>query len=97
MSMRRTIGVAEIKKHFSEVISKVAIKGEHFIIERKGKPVAAVVSLKDLEKIESSGKKKEHGLLAAIGALEDFDELEDTIAAIYEERLMSKDRPDVPL
>ncbi|MGC8493010.1 MAG: type II toxin-antitoxin system Phd/YefM family antitoxin [Syntrophobacteraceae bacterium] len=93
MSVRRRIGVAEIKKHFSEVISEVAINGERFIIEKKGKPVAAVVSLKNLETIESMGKKKGNGLLAAIGVWEDFDELEETIAAIYEERRLSKDRP----
>ncbi len=92
MSERRRIGVAEIKKHFSEIISEVAIKGEQVIIEKKGKPMAAVVSLKDLEMIEHSDKKKENGLLAAIGAWEDFDEIEETVAAIYKERKISKER-----
>ncbi len=91
--MPKTIGVAEVKKQFSEVISKVSLKGEHFIIEKKGKPMAAIVSLKDLDMIESPKKKGEKkGLLSAIGAWEDFENLEEMVAMIYERRGRAKER-----
>ncbi len=91
--MTKVVGVAEVKRHFSEVIGKVSHKGEHFIIERKGKPVAALVSVNDLESVEKTGAKaKKGGLLAAIGAWEDFEGIEEVIEDIYEKRKKSKER-----
>lgn len=92
--MPKEMGVADFKKHFSSVINQVSLNGEHFIIKKKGRPMAAVVSLKELDMIErSEHKRKRKGLLAAIGAWEDFDGLEKTITAIYDKRRKSKDRP----
>jgi prevent-host-death family protein len=91
--MAKNIGVAEVKKSFSEVMSKVSLKGEHFVIEKKGKPMAALVSVQELQRIEGSKEKeKKKGLLAAIGAWEDFEDLESTVSAIYARRKKSKDR-----
>jgi antitoxin (DNA-binding transcriptional repressor) of toxin-antitoxin stability system len=91
-SMAINIGVADVKKSFSTVISEVSLKGEHFVIEKKGKPMAALVSVQELQQIEGSKKMKKNGLLAAIGAWEDFENLEPTVSAIYEGRKKSKDR-----
>jgi len=91
--MAKKIGVAEVKKQFSAVISEVSLKGEHFIVERKGKPTAAMVSVKDLEMIEGSKRReKKKGLLAAISAWEDFDDLEKMVMTIYEGRRKAKER-----
>jgi len=91
--MPKNIGVAEVKKHFSEVMSRISQIGEHFIIEKKGKPVVAMVGLKDLEMIENSAKKeKKKGLLAAIGAWEDYEGLDQVIKDIYLKRKRSGDR-----
>ena len=91
--MSKNIGVAEVKKSFSAVISEVSLKGEHFVIEKKGKPMAALVSVQELQRIEGlKEKEKKKGLLAAIGAWEDFEDLESTVSAIYERRKKSKDR-----
>jgi len=91
--MPKNIGVAEVKKHFSEVMSQISQVGEQFIIEKKGKPMAAMVGLKDLEMIEGSSKKeKRKGLLAAIGAWEDYEELDKVIKDIYKNRKRSRDR-----
>lgn len=91
--MPRNIGVAEVKKSFSAVISEVSLKGEHFVIEKKGKPMAALVSVNDLQLIECSKEKgKRRGLLAAIGAWEDFEDLEGLVSSIYERRREAKDR-----
>lgn len=91
--MSRTIGVAEIKRHFSEVVNDVNREGEHFIIERKGKPMAAMVSIKEFELIE---KQKTHevkkGLLAALGAWEDFEGLDKIVKHIYKKRGKARER-----
>ena len=55
--MAKNIGVAEVKKSFSVVISEVSLKGEHFVIEKKGKPMAALVSVEELQRIEGARKK----------------------------------------
>ena len=52
--MMNTVGVAEAKKRFSEIMSRVAYNGDRFIIERHGKPMAALVSPEDLERLNQS-------------------------------------------
>ncbi len=85
--MSKVIGVAKVKEHLSEVIEEVSRGGEQFIIARKGRPMAAIVSLKDLESIEKGEKPGEKkGLLAAIGAWDDFEGIEEVIEHIYEKR-----------
>ncbi len=54
--MSRNIGVAEVKKSFSAVISEVSLKGEYFVIEKKGKPMAALVSVNDLQLIPKQAR-----------------------------------------
>lgn len=91
--MQKNIGVAEVKKHFSEVVNEVSMRGKHFVIERKGKPVAAMVSLKELEFIEKERRQeKGKGLLAALGAWEDFKGLGKVVDDIYSSRRKAKDR-----
>ena len=91
--MAKNLGVAEIKKTFSTVLSRVSLQGEHFVTEKKGKPMAALVPVQDLQQIAEAVKKKPNkGLLAAIGAWEDFPNLKKTIDTIYGQRKKSKDR-----
>ena len=49
------ISVAETKSHLSEIIAKSVHGHERFIITRRDKPVAAIVSLDDLKIIENEG------------------------------------------
>lgn len=91
--MSKNLGVAEAKKRFSELVGRIVHKGERFIVERKGKPVMAMVSLEDLQKLEQIPEKKmSKGVLAAIGAWEDFEDLDKVIAEIYRARAEAMDR-----
>lgn len=91
--MSKVIGVAEVKEHLSEVIEEVSRGGEQFIIARKGRPMAAIVSLKDLESIEKGEKPGEKkGLLAAIGAWDDFEGIDEIIEHIYDKRRRATNR-----
>src|SRR5579884_3989683 len=53
--MTRNVAVAEAKARFSELLARVAHGGERIVIERHGKPVAALVAVADLERIERAG------------------------------------------
>lgn len=53
--MTRRVAAAEAKAKFSELVSRVAHGGERVIIERHGKPVAALVSIGELEQMPSKG------------------------------------------
>lgn len=48
-----TINVAEAKSRFSELISRAAT-GERFIIQRRERPVAALIGTTELERLERS-------------------------------------------
>ena len=61
--------VAEAKNHFSDVLRRAEYGGERVIVERHGKPVAAIVSTDDLQRLE---------------AAEDATDLRDARAALAE-------------
>ncbi len=43
------VGVHEIRANLAEVINRVAYGGERIVLQRRSKPVVAVVSMEDLE------------------------------------------------
>lgn len=46
------VGTHEAKTHLSEYLNRVRYGGERIVIERHGKPVAALVSTQDLARLE---------------------------------------------
>lgn len=95
--MTKTVSAVEAKAHMSELVAEVAYRGTHVIIERRGKPVAALVSVAELERLEqgqaTSGRPR--GALALLGAWRDVgDDIIDAIVAdIYAQRELDKGRP----
>lgn len=87
-----TVRVADAKRRLSELMSRVAYKGERFLIQRRNIPMVALVPAADLELLEQ-GPATGPGLLAAIGAWAEFDELEQVVEDIYQQRSRAKDRP----
>jgi prevent-host-death family protein len=47
------IPATTVRDSFSETLNRVAYKGERIVLERHGKAVAALVSVEDLELLES--------------------------------------------
>ncbi len=86
----KVVSVAEAKSHFSEYASKVAYAGEKFLITKRGKPLAALVSIEDLKSIRINEEEK--GLSEIIGKWENFEEIEDNINKIYSSRKEDKGR-----
>lgn len=49
-----TMSVAEAKNRFSDVLRRAEYGGERVIVQRHGKPVAAIVSTEDLRRLEAA-------------------------------------------
>jgi len=48
------IGIARAKARLSELVNRVAFGNEYIILESRGKPKAALVSLEDLKHVQSA-------------------------------------------
>lgn len=75
-TIRKTISVAEAKKHLSELLGRVAYGGEQIVITKRGKPLARLVP---------ATAESEH-LADAKGWLDDEDDFFNTIDQIIEHR-----------
>jgi prevent-host-death family protein len=64
------INVAEAKSRFSELISRAAT-GERFIIQRRERPVAALIGVAELERLERTSRAARR-LALALGQGEDI-------------------------
>ncbi len=64
------VNVVEARKSFSELVARVAFGGARIVIERRGKAMAALISIDDLRRLEAyerqAGLARERGL-AALG------------------------------
>ena len=48
-----TMNVVEARRSFSEVMARVAYAGQRVVIERKGRPMMALISIADLHRLEA--------------------------------------------
>ena len=71
------VSVAKAKSHFSELIAKTCYTQERFIITRRNKPVAALVSLEDLQILEQHEERK--GLASMVRKWEGFEEVAESL------------------
>jgi prevent-host-death family protein len=89
------ISVAKAKSHISELIAKNLYSHERFIITRRDKPVAALVSLEDLDILEQYQEKQ--GLSAIAGKWRGFDEVAEAIGDVKTLRASGGKGRDVSL
>ena len=92
---RVTVSVADAKKQFSEYLHRSALGACRVVITKRNRPVAALVSLQDLEEIEQAEKRK--GLLSIVGKWEGFEEIERDIDAAVADRHLEGSGRDVSL
>ena len=50
--MTEKISTLEMRQRLGDILNRVALRSDQFIIERKGKPMAAVVPVERLEQME---------------------------------------------
>jgi prevent-host-death family protein len=86
--MTRKIPAAEAKARLSELIARVAHGGERIIISRHGKPLAALVSVADVETLERpDGEDDDPWMRLGVASGDVPDEAIDRIVAmVYAER-----------
>jgi prevent-host-death family protein len=91
--MTEEINIANAKKHLSEIINRASSSGTRFILNKRKKPVAAIISIRDLENIKTKEIFEKKGtLLQASEAWAEFESLDEIIQDIYLARLLSVDR-----
>jgi prevent-host-death family protein len=47
------VGIADIRNNLADALNRAAYQGERVVLERRGKGVAAIVSIDDLELLEA--------------------------------------------
>ena len=55
--MRKNIGTQALKARIGEIVDEVRLRGDRYVIERRGKPVAAIVPLHVNEAFESNRQR----------------------------------------
>ena len=84
MSTTIEVPIAEVKSRFSEYASRSAHAHEHFVITRRGKPLAALVGLDDLALIDSLSASR--GLATAMQQWEGVGEVREGVEDAYSAR-----------
>jgi prevent-host-death family protein len=100
--MTRHVSTAEAKAKLSELIGTVAGGRERVVIERRGRPVAALVSIGDaaaLEATRPTTRVAPRGALALFGAWSEVgdDVIDRLVDEIYAARDADMGRPVDPL
>ena len=91
--MSEKISVAEAKRNFSELMAKVVYQGREYVIERRGRPMVAIVDADSLKSIHKDKRKSQNGgLLNIVGRFSGQQNFVKEVEHIYQARLKMKDR-----
>jgi prevent-host-death family protein len=90
--MTNSLNVAELKRRFSEILSRVELRGERITVRRRGRTVAILVPASDEDETAVIATTPRRGLAAAAGAWEGYPDVERFIAEIRAARDASADR-----
>ncbi len=96
--MAEKVRVSEAKANLSELMARAGYGGERFLIERRGRPLAALVGVEDLERLERERGEagRSRGALALVGAWGDVvedGEIDAMLEDIYSARERDPGRP----
>lgn len=96
--MAEKVRVTEAKAHLSELMARVGYGGERFVIERRGRPLAALVRVEDLERLEAERRdvsSRSLGALSLVGAWGEVEnrDLDMLLEEVYAERERDTGRP----
>jgi len=84
------VSVAEVKSRFSEYVAKVAYTHQRLIITKRNKPIAALVDLNTLQRVENKNERR--GLASIIGKWRDSEDLAENIENVIKTRKKEKIR-----
>jgi prevent-host-death family protein len=98
---------SRMKARLSEFIGRVAYGRERLLVLRRGKPIAALVSVEDLRRLEAldsaavagaswhgdaARASTVHPIMRAFGGWAERDDLDELVEEIYADRLAAIDR-----
>lgn len=72
-----TISIADVKARISEIVAKSQHAQQRFLLTRRAKPVAAIVSLEDLQWLQQ--REERQGLAAIAGKWQGFEEVAQSL------------------
>jgi prevent-host-death family protein len=97
--MTLTVGTSQMKTQLSRFIGQVNSGRECVLVLRRGKPVAALVSVEDLRRLEATDQPQttadesaEHPVMKAYGRWAGSDDWDAILEEIYADRLASTGR-----
>ncbi|MGV9314596.1 type II toxin-antitoxin system Phd/YefM family antitoxin [Streptomyces sp. NPDC003691] len=67
--MAYEIPVTQARAELAELINRVVYGGERVVVTRHGKPLVALVSAADLERLERIGEEEGEQMISAVSAL----------------------------
>jgi len=94
--MSGSLGVAELKRRFSEILNRIELRGERIAVLRRGRTVAVIGPAEDADATPVATRPR-RGLAAAAGAWEEHPDIEGFLAAVRAARDRSTDRAVEPL
>ena len=65
--MKRKVSTLDVRHNLGEILDRVALRHDEYVIERKGKPLAALVPVDRLERMEQAARTH---LLSVLDRLE---------------------------
>ncbi|MFN2568253.1 MAG: type II toxin-antitoxin system Phd/YefM family antitoxin [Candidatus Dormibacteria bacterium] len=86
------ISVAEAKRRFADVLGAVRYRGQRYVVERNGTPMAALVPLSDIP-AAALDQQRRPGFLALVGAFGDAPEYAESLVAAVRSRATQRSRP----
>jgi len=69
--VKENITAMYARKNFGRLLDKTALLGESYVIERAGRPMAALVSVERLDELQASGVVMEDALEKLIKKIKD--------------------------
>lgn len=85
--MEKTIGIAEARDDFAELVNRVAFGGECYVVQRRGKPLVAVIGVGKYHQMTR--------LLAEIGVIDEIHGIPVRIRLDADRVFVSDDQLDL--
>jgi prevent-host-death family protein len=90
--MSYSLGVAELKRRFSEILNRIELRGERIAVRRRGRTIAVIVPAGADGEAVALPATPRRGLAVAAGAWEEHPDIDAFIADIRAARDTSTDR-----
>lgn len=64
-----TVTTMDVRKHVGDILNRVALRGDEYLVERKGKPLAVMMSVEKAESIRRAAHLRLGSVLSRPNAM----------------------------